>query len=84
MAITPHDYQLKGAAQVHELCDSPFRGILIGHAMGVGKTIIAILAMWLRREEPGMSLVICPASLCEQWVETIEHAWKEVSDCFFS
>jgi SNF2 family DNA or RNA helicase len=83
MAIIPHDYQLKGAAQAHALCDSPFRGILIGHAMGVGKTMIAILAMWLRRHEPGMSLAICPASLCEQWVETIEHTWKEVCDYQF-
>lgn len=78
MTITPHAYQLKAAGQADWLCEEPFGGILVGDGMGLGKTLTSIIAMYLRRDEPGMSLVLCPASLCAQWVETIEKSWSEV------
>lgn len=78
MLITPHDYQLKGAAQADWACKGPFKGIMVGHEMGVGNTLLAILAMWLCRDDPGMCLVVAPVSLCGQWVTTIERSWEEV------
>jgi SNF2 family DNA or RNA helicase len=79
MRVRPHDYQLKGAAQINYLCESRFRGALVGDGMGVGKTLQAILAMWLQRDKPGFSMVIAPKSVCLQWVDEISEAWDEVS-----
>jgi SNF2 family DNA or RNA helicase len=83
MSIVPHTYQLKGAAQIDWACRGPFQGIMIGDAMGLGKTLQAILAMWLCRDEPGMSLVVAPASLCSQWIRSIETSWEEVRFLLF-
>lgn len=76
--VLPHAYQLKAAAQADWLCEGPFQGILIGDGMGLGKTLAATIAMHLCRDEPGMSLVLCPASLCSQWIDTIHKSWSEV------
>lgn len=71
--IQPHQWQLKGAAQIHCLCQSNFQGGICGDAMGLGKTILAILAIHLVREEQsGFSLVVCPASCKLQWAKAIE------------
>ena len=51
---------------------------MIGDQMGLGKTLLAVLALWLCKDEPGISLVVAPASICYQWVYTIERAWSEV------
>jgi SNF2 family DNA or RNA helicase len=47
--------------------------------MGMGKTLTSTLAMWLRKDEPGMSLVVAPASVCAQWVDDIHKYFDEVS-----
>lgn len=78
MTVTPHDYQLKAAAQADFSCRSRFKGILIGDGMGVGKTLSAILAMYMVKDEPGFSLVVAPKTLCRQWVDYIEGAFEEV------
>ena len=78
MAVRPHQYQLKGAAQILHGCAGPFRGLLLGDAMGLGKTLQGLLAIWARRHEPGKSLVVCPATLCTKWVEEAERSWNEV------
>ena len=75
----PHEYQLKGAAQIDWLCRGIFRRALLGDAPGLGKTLQAILAMWLCRDEPGMCLVVCPSSLCLQWVQYIHRVFPDVS-----
>lgn len=46
--------------------------------MGLGKTLTTILHLWNIRHQPGESLVLCPASLCDQWVKAIEEAFDEV------
>jgi SNF2 family DNA or RNA helicase len=79
MTITPHPYQLKGAGQADWACRGPFKGLLLGDGMGMGKTITAILAMYQQRTEPGLCVVIVPASLCLQWVEIINGLWQQVS-----
>ncbi len=79
MTNPPHAYQLKGASQADFCCEGPFALFACGDGMGVGKTLLAILAMWLRKDEPGFSLVVTPKTLCRQWVEQIEQAWEEVS-----
>lgn len=43
--VFPHAYQLKAAAQADWLCEGPFWGILIGDGMGLGKTLMATIAM---------------------------------------
>ncbi|KAK2762298.1 hypothetical protein FQN54_001308 [Arachnomyces sp. PD_36] len=53
--MTPHEYQLKGAAQIQEGCEGPFRGLLLGDEMGLGNTLTACLALYHVREESGMS-----------------------------
>lgn len=73
-----HDYQLLGAAQGDYLYKSVFRGILCDDEMGVGKTLLAILVIWLARDGPGFSLVAAPASLCPQWVVQTAGVWREV------
>ena len=75
MVIVPHNYQLKGAAQLNYLCSSPAKGALLGDYMGLGKTLQAVLCMYLQRHEMGLSLVLCPASLCQQWINCIEGAF---------
>jgi len=82
----PHIWQLIGAAQAHELCRGWFRGCIIGDQMGVGKTLLAILAMELARREPGdgFSLVVCPKSCQIQWIGEIENSYAPVSHCFCS
>lgn len=80
MLTTPHPWQLKGAAQVHYLSKSEFRGAIVGDQMGLGKTLLAILAMYLAREESGsFSLVVCPKSVQRQWLMEIEGNFEVVS-----
>jgi len=78
MALVLHDHQLKGAAQMHFLCNSPFRGGVLADGMGVGKTHTSIAMMHLVKDEPGFSMVVAPKTLCLQWVDAIENAWQEV------
>lgn len=79
MTKQPHDYQLLGAARIHFLCESPFEGCMLGDEPGLGKTLEAILAMYLCREDMGMCLVVCPASLCQHWVDSVNRAFTTVS-----
>jgi SNF2 family DNA or RNA helicase len=46
--------------------------------MGLGKTLTTVLHLWAIKDQPGQSLVLCPASLCRQWVKAIEDAFDEV------
>jgi SNF2 family DNA or RNA helicase len=78
MTIVLHEHQLKGAAQMHFLCNSPFRGGILADGMGVGKTHTAVASMFLVKDEPGFSMVVAPKTLCLQWVNAIECAWQEV------
>ncbi|CZR59269.1 uncharacterized protein PAC_09161 [Phialocephala subalpina] len=76
--ITPHPWQLKGAAQLHHLCKSKFAGALCGDEMGLGKTIMTILELLSAKNEPGsFSLVVCPKSVVGQWVDEIARVFKE-------
>jgi len=74
MTLVPHLWQPKGATQGHKCSESDFKGFLLGDNIGVEETINAILMLWLVRDEPEMSLVICPASLCHKWITTIENS----------
>jgi SNF2 family DNA or RNA helicase len=78
MAMEPKSFQLKAAAQGLYCLEGPFKLFLLGDEMGVGKTLSAILMMWKMREQPGMSIVFCPKSLCQLWVDSIHRAWEEV------
>lgn len=78
MTIRPHDYQLKGAAQLHSLCEGDARGGILADSMGLGKTLTAILAMNLVRDVPGMCVVVAPKTLCPQWVTSIERTFTGV------
>jgi SNF2 family DNA or RNA helicase len=80
MTVAPHSWQLKAAAQMDWLCRSRFRGAIVGDPPGLGKTLEAVLAMHLCKDEPGICLVVCPKSLCDQWRDTIECSWEEVSN----
>ncbi|TGO47700.1 hypothetical protein BCON_0266g00050 [Botryotinia convoluta] len=71
------DYQLKMIAQSLFVLNGPFRGFLNGSEMGLGKTMEAIVTMWMYREEAGVCVVVCPAAVCRQWVKTVNTAWKE-------
>jgi SNF2 family DNA or RNA helicase len=62
------EHQLKGAAQMHFLCNSPFKDGILADGMGVGKTHTAIASMFLVKDEPGFSMVVAPKALCLQWV----------------
>lgn len=74
------DYQLKGAAQLVYAClHSPFKFIMLGDSMGMGKTIQAVLALHKMKHEAGMALVVCPASVVLQWKATIDNLWGLVS-----
>lgn len=84
MTITPHYHQLKFAAQALHACKGPQKGILCGDDMGLGKTIQTILAMYEVRDQPGFSMVVCPKSVCQQWITTIKTIWEEVSNIISS
>ncbi|KAF7877219.1 hypothetical protein EAF04_000904 [Stromatinia cepivora] len=51
------DYQLKIIAQTLFSLNGPFRGFLNGSERGLGKTIEAIVTMFIYRGEPGMCIV---------------------------
>ncbi|KAI5478045.1 hypothetical protein MNV49_005508 [Pseudohyphozyma bogoriensis] len=66
---TMKDYQLAGTQWLIRLCFNEFSGILADE-MGLGKTIqtIALIA-WLREQkEYSPILVVCPASVLDNWV----------------
>jgi superfamily II DNA or RNA helicase len=46
--------------------------------MGLGKTLCAIMAMRIVKDDPGFSMVVAPKVLCQQWVDQIEGAFEEV------
>ncbi|KAL2864584.1 P-loop containing nucleoside triphosphate hydrolase protein [Aspergillus lucknowensis] len=77
-AVKPHSWQLKGAAQIHYLCRSVFRGGICGDEMGLGKALLAVHLMELARQEPGsFSVIVCPASCRMQWRSEILGSYKE-------
>jgi SNF2 family DNA or RNA helicase len=78
MRIIPRDFQLKAAAQGLYCLDSPMKLFLLGDEMGVGKTLTAILMMWAKKDLPGMSIVICPKSVCRQWERATNDAFDNV------
>ena len=77
--MVPHDYQLDAAAKIHFSCKGPFRGILLGGSMGLGKILTACLAMWLARDEPGICVVVCPKAICPDWQSAINNLFSEVN-----
>ncbi|KAI1608299.1 P-loop containing nucleoside triphosphate hydrolase protein, partial [Exophiala viscosa] len=77
MLVTPHDYQAKGAAQIQHCAEGPFRGMILGDGMGLGKTLTGAMAMNIVRDQPGMCLVVCLAKDRVQWHNTITNSWKE-------
>ncbi|OAG43839.1 hypothetical protein AYO21_02066 [Fonsecaea monophora] len=77
MVVKPYDYQLKGAAQMDWCLEGPFKFFFLGDRMGMGKTLTTTLALWMRKDEPGMSLVVAPASVCAQWVRDIHRYFDE-------
>lgn len=81
MTLTPRPWQLKGAAVAHSACRGPFKGVLIGDGMGLGKTLVGILAVNAVRDEPGMSLVVAPKGVCQIWKKSIEDAFEPVGLC---
>ena len=78
LSFCPHPWQTKGAAQADLLCRSRFRGIVIGDKPGLGKTYLAVLALYLCKDEPGISIVVCPSSTSFQWMKAIETAFSDV------
>jgi SNF2 family DNA or RNA helicase len=80
MLVTPFDYQLKGAAQMDQSLEGPFKFFFLGDRMGMGKTLTTTLALWLKKDEPGMALVVAPASVCAQWVSDVHRYFDEVSN----
>lgn len=57
------------------LCKSALKGMICRDEIGVGKTLLAILALSLVQNDPEFSLVVAPKSVCAQWVSQIEAAW---------
>jgi superfamily II DNA or RNA helicase len=59
-------YQRLGAAWLWHLHRHGLGGILADE-MGLGKTLQALVLLWAVRRDAGTSLVVCPASLVENW-----------------
>jgi SNF2 family DNA or RNA helicase len=79
MITEPHDFQLKGAAQLYMLSHSRWRGGMLGDKMGVGKTLQAILLEQLvRQDKGGPVLIVVPASLLKQWEQAIKRQYETV------
>ena len=78
MRMIPRDFQLQAASRGLYCLDGPLRLCLLGDEMGVGKTLSAILMMYAKKDLPGMSIVVCPRSICHVWVDTIHRSWEQV------
>jgi len=67
LGVTLRPYQRLGVAWLHHLYRSGLGGILADE-MGLGKTLQALgLAAAVLREHGGCVLIVCPASLLENW-----------------
>lgn len=79
MLIEPYDYQLRGAAHIHHGCLGPFAGMILADPGGLGKTIQAMLAIYLDRDLPGKSLVVVPEGFfVDEWLEEFGKVWEQV------
>lgn len=78
MTLEPRIFQLIAARQARYCLEGDLHLFLLGDEMGVGKTLTAILVMFDLKDGPGMSIVLAPKNLCQQWVDTIHEAWEEV------
>jgi SNF2 family DNA or RNA helicase len=53
--------------------------MICGDQMGLGKTLLAIMAIDLAKDDPGsFSLVVCPLSCASQWVADITNNFLPV------
>ncbi|KAK7897408.1 hypothetical protein LTR67_005297 [Exophiala xenobiotica] len=77
ITVIPHDHQLKGAAEIHHSISGPFRFIIVADPMGMGKTLQMVLTMLETKDQPGMYLVVAPASVCLQWVREIHQYFED-------
>lgn len=78
MTIEPMDYQLKEAQQLHDLCEGPLHGGLLGNPPGVGKTLTGILVAHLVRHRPNLVVVVCPSAIKNDWLLTATKSWTDV------
>lgn len=52
--------------------------------MGSGKTIQGGLVLYQVRDEPGISLVVAPKGVCEDWFQTVTKMFDEVGSSSLS
>lgn len=69
---------------IHFLCESRFRGVMVGDGMGLGKTYQAILELAhvsnvVHPDEPGCHLIVCPEGACLHWKNSVDSAFTGVS-----
>ena len=81
LAVQPYDYQLKAQGMIEFARDSAFKGILIGDPPGLGKTIIAMMAMVKAiAQAKRFSVVVVPPSCVKQWYDEFGKFFVAVSN----
>lgn len=71
-------YQLTGFRWLCMLADSNLGGILADD-MGLGKTLQAITYMVARKKEGTHYLIVCPSSVCFNWLDELENFCPSLS-----
>lgn len=82
-SINLFPYQEQGIAKILHMFDGDFRGGIMGDMMGLGKTIMTLVAVMIdRRKRPGtFSLVITSKSCVSQWRREAHDYFRPVSPC---
>jgi ERCC4-related helicase len=80
MVIQPKDHQLTGLAHVEQCVTSPFKGVMIGDPSGLGKTLVAAMAVVKALPKARrFSIVVVPTNLIVQWDDVLSRGFEDVS-----
>jgi SNF2 family DNA or RNA helicase len=75
-------WQLQGQHKLCQLADGPWRGGWLADAVGLGKSLTALVAALRIRNEKrlkGFVLVVCPKQCVPQWYQEVQKHWTLVS-----
>lgn len=79
-SVRPYPHQARAAACIQQSGQTKFEGLILADPPGAGKTLAVLMAIAMTpREGYGPSVIVAPASCCQQWMDEIDKFFDEVS-----